>query len=128
MYGDASVMGGSAIGGNDTLNAHDSTTTILYGDAYSLSGKSRGGDDVLVGSEWFFSVNFLNGDGYELTDCTIAGNDTLISGTGPQITCGGDAASLSKQAKGGSDTFVSRRTAEMTPYLISTILITILST
>src|SRR5689334_22860966 len=50
--GDADVLTGHAVGGNDTVGGFDPTHRhsggLLLGDAFTIAGHAAGGDDVLL--------------------------------------------------------------------------------
>jgi serralysin len=119
LYGDAAVMDGNTVGGDDTLIGNTipgvvpPTENVLMGDAGDMSGNAIGGNDTLIAAGT--GINALYGDAHSMDGNAQGGNDVLISGPGNDMMWG-DAAIINGVAasptaptgnvKTGADTFV----------------------
>jgi hypothetical protein len=107
LYGDADVLAGRAIGGDDRIAPASFTENNSHGDARLISENVQGGNDQIGASG---SNNTLYGDAYEMTDRARGGDDSLQAGsaTGARAaaenTLYGDAYAMGDRTQGGDDT------------------------
>ena len=101
LYGDAAtVMAGTSIGGNDTLDASaGGVASWLFGDARQLVDQARGGNDTLRGGGL---GDTLAGDAATLASAARGGHDKLAGGGGDDVLFG-DGELLRDLARGGND-------------------------
>jgi len=110
IYGDADVLKGSAVGGNDTITGGVGSEDIadtrnqLFGDALEIYSRGKGGNDVLTGGD--YAENHLYGDAGAMYGTSIGGDDTLTGGSNTINFLYGDAVSLHNDARGGNDTLI----------------------
>jgi Ca2+-binding RTX toxin-like protein len=98
LFGDAYVLGGTALGGRDELHGQEGRD-ILYGDAYRIEGGAGGGNDLLFGEQGFDTIY---GDGHSMADRASGGNDRILGAEGRDIAFG-DACEMAGWARGGND-------------------------
>ena len=141
LYGDVSLIIGTARGGNDTISVDGGTGVAfavgdsgqilgnarggqdrilgqvgiqnnLYGDAFTLGDGARGGNDRLTGARGSETTNLIVGDGPNLFGTAQGGDDTLVGGAGRSAnSLYGDALIMDDSAVGGNDVIMGGRCA-----------------
>lgn len=115
LFGDADVLVGRAVGGNDQFSI-TAATAVLHGDARLLLGAAQGGDDRIgnpIGGTGLpiFAIQLTAfGDAQVMAGRSRGGDDAIFgtSGTGGPVIGSndlyGDAFALAGLAQGGDDT------------------------
>lgn len=101
VVGDASVLSGFALGGDDSLTAMGFSARA-FGDAFSLKGMARGGDDVVSVNSFGSSIAY--GDAETIAGNAVGGDDEVSAGSSGNATAYGDAALITGSGAGGDDT------------------------
>jgi serralysin len=117
LLGDAGIMTGNSLGGNDTITASAVPGLFTaFGDAYQMSGSARGGSDTMTGGDsallstgdtgqtiFLLATNLYSGDGQTLSGSSRGGNDVMIGGYLAINRLSGDAVAMEDQSRGGND-------------------------
>ncbi len=106
---DGSIVVGR--GGNDVLIAGEyNSINSMCGDAELMKGGAIGGNDLLIGGDNHESGNLLFGDAYFADEAAVGGNDRLVSGGASEVIFGDFCIFTSANAFSsilfGNDTFV----------------------
>jgi hypothetical protein len=117
LYGDVdNYLYGSAVGGDDTiLSGSQSSGCTAYGDANTLYDSSRGGnDDIYTNNS---GENVAYGDAVALYDSSTGGNDRLFGGYfGSSNQLHGDAHWMYGNTTGGNDQLYAQNNAGSSLY------------